>query len=138
MIVEEGGEEGVICRDIGRASELLALLGNPNRLAITCLLLEGERSVMALEVALEIPQPTLSQQLGLLREAGIIEGRRVARRVFYRVVDDRVRSIVETLRSFHGDLLPASVILASADPTQDRDALATAAAASRLAEWEMM
>ncbi|MGE7413208.1 ArsR/SmtB family transcription factor [Methylobacterium tarhaniae] len=126
------------CRNIGAASDLLALLANPNRLGIVCLLLEGERSVMALEVALDIPQPTLSQQIGILREAGIIAGRRVARRVFYRVVDDRARRIVETLRGLFDDLLPASVILASADPSQSREALAAASAASRLAEWEAM
>ncbi len=128
----------MICRNIGLASGLLALLANPNRLAIVCLLLEGERSVMALEVALDIQQPTLSQQLGILREAGIITGRRLARRVFYRLADERTARVVETLRSIFEELLPASVILSSADPAQDRAALATAAALARLAERETM
>lgn len=127
----------MICRNIGLASDLLALLANPNRLAIVCLLLEGERSVMAIEVALDIQQPTLSQQLGLLREAGIVTCRRLARRVYYRVADDRAARVVETLRAIFAELLPASVILSSADPAQDRASLA-AAALARLAEREMM
>ena len=128
----------MICRNIGLASELLALLANPNRLAIVCLLLEGERSVMAIEVALDIQQPTLSQQLGILREAGIVTGRRLARRVYYQLADDRAARVVETLRAIFAELLPASVILSSADPIRDRGALAAAAALARLAEREMM
>lgn len=128
----------MICRNIGLASDLLALLANPNRLAIVCLLLEGERSVMAIEIALDIQQPTLSQQLGILREAGIVTGRRLARRVYYRLADERAARVVETLRAIFAELLPASVILASADPAQDRASLAAAAAMARLAEREMM
>lgn len=126
------------CRDIGAASALLRSLVNPNRLAIICLLLEGERSVMELEVALGIHQPTLSQQLTELREAGMIEGRRAQKHVIYRVVDERAAAVVATLRQFFTELLPASSLLAVAAPGQDRQSLAEAAAASRLAEWETM
>lgn len=128
----------MICRNIGLASDLLALLANPNRLAIVCLLLEGERSVMAIEVALDIQQPTLSQQLGLLREAGIVTGRRLARRVYYRLADDRAARVVETLRAIFHELLPASVILSPADPAEDRASLSATAALARLAERETM
>ena len=57
----------------GRAeeiSEILKLLGNPQRLLIACLLCEGEYAVSEIEEKLGIRQPTLSQQLGALREAG--------------------------------------------------------------------
>jgi DNA-binding transcriptional ArsR family regulator len=51
----------------GRAeeiSEILKLLGNPQRLQIACLLCEGEYAVSEIEEKLGIHQPTLSQQLG--------------------------------------------------------------------------
>ena len=66
----------------GRAeevSDILKLLGNPQRLLIACLLCEGEYAVSEIEENLGIRQPKLSQQTGALREAGVIEGRRRAK-----------------------------------------------------------
>ena len=128
----------LLCRDIGAASDLLRALGNPSRLAIVCLLLEGERSVMEMEVALSIRQPTLSQQLTALREAGLIQSRRQVKHVFYRVCDDRAARIVATLRTMFSDLLPASALLTVTHGATDRKALARSAALSRIAEREMM
>ena len=127
-----------LCREIEAASSLLRTLGNPSRLAIICLLLDGDRSVMELEAALAIRQPTLSQQLTALRDARLVEGRRTRRSVVYRVCDERAAQIVATLRTMFADLLPASALLTVSDGRTDRAALAHAAAVSRLAEREMM
>lgn len=58
------------------AAELLKLVANSNRLRILYLLTEGEHSVSEIEQRLGIRQPTLSQQLGELRNAGIVTTRR--------------------------------------------------------------
>jgi DNA-binding transcriptional ArsR family regulator len=79
-------------------SEILKLLGNPQRLLIACLLCEGEYAVSEIEEKLGIRQPTLSQQLGALREAGVIEGRREAKAVIYRLADERTRHLLGALR----------------------------------------
>ncbi len=126
------------CRDIAAASDLLRSLANPNRLAIVCLLLEGERSVMELEVALGIRQPTLSQQLAALREAGTIAGRRAAKHVHYRVADERAARVVAALRGMFSELLPASALLATAGERESRQDLADRTALGRLAEREAM
>jgi DNA-binding transcriptional ArsR family regulator len=84
----------------GRAeeiSEILKLLGNPQRLLIACLLCEGEYAVSEIEEKLGIRQPTLSQQLGALREAGVIEGRREAKAVIYRLADAQTRYLLDAL-----------------------------------------
>ena len=128
----------LLCRNIQAASSLLRTLGNPSRLAIVCLLLDGERSVMEMEAALGIRQPTLSQQLTALRTARLIVGRRASRSVFYRVCDARAAQIVATLRTMFPDLLPASALLTVGGDVQDRAGLARAAALGRLAEREMM
>src|ERR1700730_17365283 len=94
----------LICRSVGEASELLKTIPNPNRLSIVCLLLEGERSVTELESELGIRQPTLSQQLGEVRAAGIVATRRAAQHVFYGLADDRAGRIVATLRQSCADL----------------------------------
>ena len=62
-----------------QAADFLKVLANANRMMIVCHLLGGEQSVADLENDLGIRQPTLSQQLGILREAGIIPGRREAK-----------------------------------------------------------
>jgi DNA-binding transcriptional ArsR family regulator len=128
----------LLCENIGAASRLLQVLGNPNRLSIICLLLDGERPVMELEAALGIRQPTLSQQLKALRRAGLVAGRRASRTVYYRVCDDRAAQIVATLRTMFPSMLPASALLTTTGGAMDRDALARAAIRSRIAEREMM
>lgn len=76
------------------AADLLKPMANPNRLAILCRLAEGEASVGEMEDTLGIRQPTLSQQLGELRKVGLIDHRRVAKSVFYRLSDERARALV--------------------------------------------
>lgn len=93
-----------VCRSVGEASDLLKLIANANRLAIVCYLMEAEASVSVLETELGIRQPTLSQQLAELREAGIIEGRRDGKAIVYRVVDPRVEAIVLALRNMFDGL----------------------------------
>lgn len=79
------------------AAEFLRILANPNRLMIVCTLVEGERSVSELEGLLGIHQPTLSQQLGVLRDGGFVETRRDAKHIFYRLTEDRAARFVTAL-----------------------------------------
>jgi DNA-binding transcriptional ArsR family regulator len=104
----------------GRAeeiSEILKLLGNPQRLLIACLLCEGEYAVSEIEEKLGIRQPTLSQQLGALREAGVIEGRRQAKAVIYSLADARTRHLLDALyRIFSSEGLAALATQTSTRP----------------------
>jgi DNA-binding transcriptional ArsR family regulator len=79
------------------ASSFMKSLANPNRLMIACALLEGERSVGDLEIELGLRQPSLSQQLAELRESGVVEARREAKQVFYRISDQRAVALLATL-----------------------------------------
>jgi DNA-binding transcriptional ArsR family regulator len=81
------------------AAKLLKLLGNPQRLMILCLLCDGAYPVGVIEERLKIRQPTLSQQLAALREAGAIEGRREAKAVIYCLADERVLSLIGALHA---------------------------------------
>lgn len=92
-----GREGGVAFADVEPVAELLKSLANPHRLMIVCTLVEGERAVSELERDLDIRQPSLSQHLASLREAGLILGRREAKAVFYRISDDRAARVVEAL-----------------------------------------
>jgi DNA-binding transcriptional ArsR family regulator len=102
-IRQSSRESKIKCRAIGAASDLMKAMSNPVRLSILCVLVEGARSVAELEDILDVHQPTLSQQLGELRMAGIIVGHRAARAVVYRLSDVRVAQIIGHLRILFPD-----------------------------------
>lgn len=78
-------------------TSLLASLANENRLLLLCQLSQAEKSVGELEALLDIRQPTLSQQLAVLRAEGLVTTRREGKRIFYAVTDARVLSLLATL-----------------------------------------
>jgi DNA-binding transcriptional ArsR family regulator len=59
------------------------------------LLREGERTVGALQAALELDSSTTSQQLTALRKQGLVESRREGTNVYYRVKDRRTLELLE-------------------------------------------
>lgn len=79
------------------AAQLLKTLGNPERLLLLCQLSEGERSVSELESLLGIQQPTLSQQLGVLRREGLVATRREGKQIFYRIDSPAALAVIKTL-----------------------------------------
>ena len=81
----------------GQAVNALKVLANEDRLLLLCQLSQGEMSVSELEEALEIRQPTLSQQLGVLRTEGVVSTRRDGKRIFYSVADPRLLEVLGVL-----------------------------------------
>jgi DNA-binding transcriptional ArsR family regulator len=61
------------------------ILAEPNRRAILTLLASSERSVGELERQLQMPQPSVSKHLRVLREAGFVEPRIEAQRRVYQL-----------------------------------------------------
>lgn len=79
------------------ASQLLKTLSNPDRLLLLCQLAQGERNVSELEALVGIQQPTLSQQLGVLRREGLVETRRDGKQIFYRISSPQALAVINTL-----------------------------------------
>ena len=75
----------------------LKVLANEDRLLLLCQLSQGEMCVSELEEHLDIYQPTLSQQLGVLRNEGAVETRREGKNVYYRLADPALLSIITLL-----------------------------------------
>jgi ArsR family transcriptional regulator len=75
----------------------LKLLANPERLLLLCQLSQGEFSVGELEEQLDIHQPTLSQQLGVLRSQGVVATRREGKNIYYSVADPSLLEILVVL-----------------------------------------
>jgi DNA-binding transcriptional ArsR family regulator len=81
----------------GQAVATLKLLANEDRLLLLCQLSQGESSVGELEELLGIRQPTLSQQLGVLRAEQVVSTRRQGKNIFYSVADPAVLEIMALL-----------------------------------------
>ena len=71
-------------------ANLFRVLGHPARVRILELLRDGERSVGALQVELELDSGGTSQHLAALRRIGLVESRREGTSVYYRVEDANV------------------------------------------------
>jgi len=80
-----------------RACGLLKVLANPDRLLLLCQLAQGEHCVSELESALGIQQPTLSQQLGVLREEKLVDTRREGKQIFYRIASQEAMAVMQVL-----------------------------------------
>lgn len=84
----------------GAASQAVAvmkLLANEDRLLLLCQLSQGECCVSDLEERLGIRQPTLSQQLGVLRTQGVVSTRRDGKNIYYSVADASTLEILGLL-----------------------------------------
>jgi len=72
-------------------------MANEDRLLILCQLTEGARCVSDLEELTGITQPTLSQQLSVLRSEGLVSTRRDGKFVYYALSDARVTCMLTAL-----------------------------------------
>jgi DNA-binding transcriptional ArsR family regulator len=70
-------------QDLEQLASLFRLLSDKTRLNILLSLAKGERNVTTLCKELELPQPTVSHHLGLLRVNNLIGNRRKGKQVFY-------------------------------------------------------
>ena len=80
-----------------QAVGVLKLLANEDRLLLLCQLSQGERCVSELEQQLGIRQPTLSQQLGVLRGEGAVNTRREGKNIYYSVASPATLEILALL-----------------------------------------
>ena len=65
------------------ACRLMKVLSNRDRMLLLCEISQGEKCVGELEEALDIHQPTLSQQLTVLRNEELVETRREGKQIYY-------------------------------------------------------
>ena len=79
------------------AADFMRLFSTPSRLMLLCHIAQKERSVGEIQEDLDFKQPALSQQLGELRQAGVVQTRRESRQIYYSIADDRVAAVMEML-----------------------------------------
>jgi ArsR family transcriptional regulator len=78
-------------------SVFLKAISHPTRLAILDILREGEQCVCHMEATLGLRQAYISQQLMILKEAGLVESRRDGLNLYYRVIKLDVFKVLDTV-----------------------------------------
>lgn len=84
---------------IERAARVIRVLGHPLRLRLLEALEAGESNVTELVAETGATQSTVSQQLAILRSESVVDARRDGPRVFYRITEPKVSSILECIRA---------------------------------------
>lgn len=79
------------------AAAVLKLLSHEVRLVLVCSLNEGEKSVGSLVEELGIRQSSVSQHLAKLRNASVVDTRKVGQVVYYSISDARIAAIIQTM-----------------------------------------
>lgn len=88
---------------INEHADRFKVLGHPARLQILDVLRRSPECVCHLEALLDKPQPYISQQLRVLRDAGVIADRKEGLNVYYHLVDAQVAAL---LNAALGPVLP--------------------------------
>jgi len=86
----------------GEAAKLLKLLANQQRLTILCRLSGGEMSVTQLGQFVDLRQSALSQHLAKMRADGLVETRREAQTIYYRLSDPIAERLIGVLCELYG------------------------------------
>lgn len=84
---------------ISEAAEFLKILGSSTRLNLLCHLGDKELCVTTLAELTGLRMPTVSQQLSLLRNRGIVAARKVGTMVYYRLVSSLAKDLIMALQS---------------------------------------
>jgi len=96
-------EEQKINRDLLDAqTQVFKILTHPARIAILNILRDGEHCVCHMEAHLGFRQSYISQQLAVLREAGLIQDRRDGWNIYYRVINSNIYAVLDAVQKLTG------------------------------------
>src|SRR5512141_104226 len=87
-------------------ADLLKAISHPARLAVLEILRDGEQCVCHMEAMLGLRQASISQQLMVLRDAGLVTVRRDGLNVYYRVVKPRLFEVLDAVNAAAGKPRP--------------------------------
>lgn len=89
----------VLRQSANAACRLMKTLSNPDRVLLLCQLSQGEMNVGELEALVGIAQPTLSQQLSVLRDEGLVSTRREGKNIYYCINSPQAIAVMGVLYS---------------------------------------
>ncbi len=87
---------------LGQAAECLRALAHPHRLRMVQMLLQGDYTVGELAEACDLPSHMASEHLRLMQRCGFLTSEKEGRKVFYRVVEPHLKSILKCIEDRFG------------------------------------
>ena len=84
----------------GAENKIFQALADPSRRAIFESLTHGEAAVKDLTARFDITQPAVSQHLAALKDAGLVQGRREGRCVYYRVEPSGMKPLIDWIAHY--------------------------------------
>jgi DNA-binding transcriptional ArsR family regulator len=100
-LVQETFDLNAMRDSADKASNLLKTLANPDRLLLLCQLSQGELCVSDLETRVGLQQPSLSQQLTVLRQQQLVNTRREGKQIFYSIASTEALAVMQLLYSIY-------------------------------------
>jgi DNA-binding transcriptional ArsR family regulator len=91
--------------DLHKQAEVLKALSDPTRLKILYLLVDGERCVCEIILALEKPQSTISHHLNVLKNAGFIKWRKEGVWMHYRLLNPDIITLIRNLTELFKEMV---------------------------------
>jgi DNA-binding transcriptional ArsR family regulator len=82
---------------LGQAAECLRVLAHPHRLRMIQMLLRGDHTVTELAEACGLPTAMASEHLRLMQRCGFLSSEKDGRKVFYRVIEPHLKSILSCI-----------------------------------------
>lgn len=92
-------------------ADLCSALADPTRLLLLYALAGQPRNVTELTQELNMPQPTVSRHLKVLREHGLVRATRQGATVYYKILDKRIIDALDLLRSILRDSIQSRASL---------------------------
>lgn len=86
-------------------AQVCQAVGDPRRIQILYALHDQPLHVTGLAELLDVPQPTISRHLALLRDRSLVIAERDGQAVIYRLADDRIITVLDTMRQMLRDVL---------------------------------
>ncbi len=92
---------------IAELAEVFHLMGDPSRLSILLLVLDGPRAVGEIADLTGLSASLVSHHLRLLRAGRLVRAERRGKRVFYAVDDAHIHSVLTDMAEHVAELAPA-------------------------------
>jgi DNA-binding transcriptional ArsR family regulator len=83
------------------ACKLMKVLSNRDRMMLLCEIGQAEKCVGELEAALDLHQPTLSQQLTVLRKEKLVKTRREGKQIYYSLSSQVAVAVISLLHKYY-------------------------------------
>src|SRR5687768_14741226 len=85
---------------VAAENKIFQALADPSRRALFESLTRGDMAVKGLTARFDISQPAVSQHLAILKDAGLVNGRRDGRLVYYRVDPDGMKPLIDWISHY--------------------------------------